>query len=157
MTREPLRGPGARMTIEIGQDTLSNRTFFERLPAIEDDLPAASVVDAVERAYQLAGRATAARILAELVTSAIDPAVGAVPVVVDVNRSHAEVVATRTTPLAALREATRRLAADRWDVVLLVPISRLGEAHEECNDSSVSRLQPYWKSDMIVFGRPETP
>ncbi|MFZ0492286.1 MAG: hypothetical protein WAM81_03690 [Acidimicrobiia bacterium] len=64
------------------------------------------------------------------------------------------------TPLgdpAAHRPVFRRLAADGWQVHVLVPLERMGEAHRGLRGVAV-RLQGWWLDDGSVhFGRPEIP
>lgn len=58
---------------------------------------------------------------------------------------------------AGHRPIFRRLAVDGWQVHVLVPLERLGEAHR-CLRGVDVMLQGWWTDDGGVhFGRPETP
>jgi len=58
---------------------------------------------------------------------------------------------------AAHRPVFRRLAADGWQIHVLVPLERMGEAHRGLRGVDV-RLQGWWLDDGSVhFGQPEIP
>ena len=57
-------------------------------------------------------------------------------------------------PLAALSRAS---AGPEWQVMVIVPAARMGEAHRALRGSPVT-LQPWWSDDEGVrFGGPEVP
>jgi hypothetical protein len=60
-------------------------------------------------------------------------------------------------PLAPLGEASRRSAGPEWQVAVIVPAARMGEAHRALRGFPVT-LQPWWPdAGDDRFGGPEVP
>lgn len=58
--------------------------------------------------------------------------------------------------LAPLAEASRLVAVPEWQVSVVVPAARMGEAHRALRGSPVT-LQPWWDDEGVRFGGPEVP
>lgn len=58
----------------------------------------------------------------------------------------------------ALAPGIDRLAATGWEVTVLVPTRRMGEAHRALRGRQ-ARLQPWWRDEdaAMCFGTPEVP
>lgn len=113
----------------------------------------ASVVDAYtarrERVQQMP--------LSELIDGAVPSAAAGVAAVVAGDMRIVEIVADDEFDLEQLASATWTLAGRGWDVTVLVPCNRLGDAHTSLRAAPCS-LQGWWFDENGVwFGAHETP
>jgi len=90
-----------------------------------------------------------------LATFAEDPVLDGIAVVAP-ERGLVEWFPSEDQSLIALVGPSRAHAAD-WDVSVIVPAARMGEAHRALRGAPIT-LQPWWSDDEGVrFGGPEVP
>jgi len=78
-------------------------------------------------------------------------------VVVAPERGIVEWFPSDRQPLAPLAPVVRQSVGPEWQVAVIIPASRMGEAHRALRGSPVT-LQPWWSDDDGVrFGGPEVP
>ena len=66
-------------------------------------------------------------------------------------------IAVDERAVEAVATAVWDLGGAGWDVVVLIPAARCGEAHATLRGAPCT-LQPWWTADdAIAFGKPETP
>lgn len=95
--------------------------------------------------------------LSELVDNAVAAEVAAVTAVVAGDMRVVEIIADDEFDLEMLAAATWTLAGRGWDVTVLVPCNRLGDAHTSLR-AAPCRLQGWWFDENGVwFGAHETP
>ena len=87
---------------------------------------------------------------------AVDEATGEESSVI-ISDEYIDWVLTDQGDPGAHRPVFRRLVADGWQIHVLVPLERMGEAHRGLRGVDV-RLQGWWLDDGSVhFGQPEIP
>ena len=126
--------------------------LIQQTPDITGDVTAA-VVD-----IYTARRERVQRIpLADLVAGSVGADLSSITAVVAGDVRVVEIVAEDFDDLERLAPATWTLAGRGWDVVVLVPCNRVGDAHVSLR-AAPCLLQPWWLDDHGVwFGALETP
>jgi len=95
--------------------------------------------------------------LADLVTGSVSADLSAIIAVVAGDLRVVEIVAEDYDDLERLAPATWTLAGRGWDVIVLVPCNRVGDAHASLR-AAPCQLQPWWLDEHGVwFGALETP
>jgi hypothetical protein len=95
--------------------------------------------------------------LAAMLTGAVAGDVNGVRAVAAGDLRVVEIVIPEEVPCDAVAPATRLLAGRGWDVAVLVPAFRLGEAHGSLRGAPC-RLQPWWiDGGEVCFGAYEIP
>jgi len=95
--------------------------------------------------------------LADLVAGAVTVNLSAVTSVVAGDMRRVEIITDDHHDLEQLASATWVLAGRGWDVTVLIPCNRVGDAHTSLR-SAPCQLQPWWFDEHGVwFGAPETP
>lgn len=95
--------------------------------------------------------------LADLVAGTVAADLSAVTAVVAGDLRVVEIVAEDYDDLERLAPAAWTLAGRGWDVIVLVPCNRVGDAHASLR-AAPCRLQPWWLDEHGVwFGALETP
>jgi hypothetical protein len=95
--------------------------------------------------------------LADLVAGSVSVDLSAVTAVVAGDLRVVEIVAEGYDDLDRLAPATWTLAGRGWDVIVLVPCNRVGDAHASLR-AAPCLLQPWWFDEHGVwFGALETP
>ncbi len=115
------------------------------------------VVEGVMAAY--AGRQDRAitTLLGEVCDRRLSAEVSEIPCTVAGAQRIVEIVVDAEPDCDLLAPAVWALAERGWQVVALVPLERLGEAHGALRGSPCL-LQPWWlDADTVRFGRSETP
>lgn len=111
------------------------------------------VAGAVLAAYARLGGTVVETTLSEI--SEIEGIPGRVVVAADLG--IAECLLLEGTDPAHLVPGIERLAAVGWEVTLVSPAARMGEAHRALRGSP-ARLQAWWREgDQLCFGVPEVP
>ncbi len=106
-------------------------------------------------AYARRGEPVVQSWLAEMAEAPVTDELGFLRCVVAIDRRVVEIVVTPTAALAGLSFAVWRLAGSGWQVVVLSPANRMGEAHAALRGTPCT-VQPWWTDDGIVsFGRVE--
>jgi hypothetical protein len=107
-------------------------------------------------AYALRHEAVVESWLAEMAGAPITDALGFASCVVAIDRRIVEVVLTPSTELSGLSSAIWRLTSSGWQVTILAPRMRLGEAHRSLRGTPCV-IQPWWidDGDRVAFGRIE--
>ncbi len=117
--------------------------------------PASAAVGAAMAAYARRGEPVVQSWLAEMAEAPVTDELGFLRCVVAIDRRVVEIVVTPTAALAGLSFAVWRLAGSGWQVVVLSPANRMGEAHAALRGTPCT-IQPWWTDDGIVsFGRVE--
>ena len=118
---------------------------------------AARVAAAAGRSYAIRGEFVVESALADAPLAAVLPDLAGSRSVVVPERRRCEIVlddGAAATDLIAVADA---LAADGWEVVVLLPAARLGEAHTGLRGTPCT-LQPWWwHANRICFGGIEIP
>ena len=118
---------------------------------------AASVTDAVVAAYTARREKVHTMAVSELVSGIVSADFSALTAVVAPEQRVTEVVADDALNLERLAAAAWALAGRGWDLVVLVPTSRIGDAHASLR-SAPCVIQPWWSdADGVWFGSFETP
>lgn len=118
---------------------------------------ATAVTDAVIAAYKARRERVQTMRVSDLVAGAVSSDLSGVTAVVAAELRAAEIVADADLDLERLAAATWALAGRGWEVVVLVPCSRVGDAHNSLR-AAPCVLQPWWTDgDGIWFGAFETP
>lgn len=114
-------------------------------------------VSTATRAYQALGVPTNVTSVAGVITTDLG-SIGELPALVALSSMRIEIAVAADTPLGAVAASFQALADQGWQIILLVPLHRLAEAHEVCRLQGVSALQAYWDNrGTVVFGREEAP
>mgnify|MGYP001815120003 FL=1 len=118
---------------------------------------AASVTDAVVAAYSARREKVQTMPVSDLVSGSVSADLSALTAVVAAEPRVAEIVADAGSDLERLAAAAWALSGRGWDLIVLVPASRIGDAHSSLR-SSPCLIQPWWSdADGIWFGALETP
>ncbi|MCP3975875.1 MAG: hypothetical protein GY720_15450 [bacterium] len=125
---------------------------------IEETLDVAAHVTAgVVDAYTARRERVQQMSLGELVDGALPDGAAGVAAVVAGDMRIVEIVADDEYDLEQLASATWALAGRGWDVTVLVPCNRLGDAHSSLR-AAPCQLQGWWFDENGVwFGAHETP
>ena len=95
--------------------------------------------------------------LADLISGSVAADLSAVTAVVAGDMRAVEIVADDYDDLERLTSAIWVLAGRGWDVIVLVPCNRVGDAHAALR-AAPCQLQPWWVDEHGVwFGAFETP
>lgn len=117
----------------------------------------ASVTDAVVAAYSARRERVQTMALSDLVEGAVAADLSGMSAIVAAEIRVAEVVADHAFDLERLPSAAWALAGRGWDMIVLVPCDRVGDAHTALR-SAPCKLQPWWlDADGVWFGALETP
>lgn len=117
----------------------------------------ASVTDAVIAAYSARRERVQTMALGDLVEGAVAADLSGVSALVAADMRVAEVIADHGVDLERLPSAAWALASRGWDMIVLVPCDRIGDAHTSLRSAPCS-LQPWWfDADGVWFGALETP
>ncbi len=126
--------------------------LIQRTPDVTGDVTAA-VVDSYAARRERVQRIP----LADLVAGSVGADLSSITAVVAGDTRVVEIVAEDFDNLERLAPATWTLAGRGWDVVVLVPCNRVGDAHASLR-AAPCLLQPWWLDDHGVwFGALETP
>ena len=118
---------------------------------------ATAVTDAVIAAYRARRERVQTMRVSDLVAGAVSSDLSEVTAVVAAELRSAEIIADAHLDLERLAAATWALAGRGWEVVVLVPCNRVGDAHNSLR-AAPCVLQPWWMDgDGIWFGAFETP
>ena len=118
---------------------------------------AAAVTDAVVAAYTARRDTVRVMPVSDLVAGTVAADLSAVSAVVSADQRVAEIVVDDSVDLEQLAASAWALAGRGWDIVVLVPCDRIGDAHSSLR-AAPCLLQPWWSdSDGIWFGAMETP
>ncbi len=118
---------------------------------------AAGVTDAVVAAYTARREKVHTMPVSELVAGIVNADLSALTAVVVPEQRVAEIVADDALNLERLAAAAWALAGRGWDLIVLVPTSRIGDAHTSLR-SAPCVIQPWWgDADGVWFGAFETP
>jgi len=118
---------------------------------------AAGVTDAVVAAYTARREKVRTMPVSELVSGFVSSDLSTLTAVVAAEQRVAEIVAEDSHNLERLAAAAWALAGRGWDLIVLVPTSRIGDAHASLR-SAPCLIQPWWSdADGVWFGALETP
>lgn len=118
---------------------------------------ATAVADAVVATYEARRDKVKLMSLAELVAGSVAADLSGVAAIVAAEHRVAEIVAADGLDLERLAAAAWTLDGRGWDVTVLVPCDRIGDAHASLR-AAPCRLQPWWQDEAGVwFGAFETP
>lgn len=118
---------------------------------------ATNVADAVVATYAARRDKVQLMSVAELVAGSVSSDLSGITAIVAAEHRVAEIVAADGLDLERLAAASWALAGRGWDVTVLVPCDRIGDAHASLR-SAPCRLQPWWQdSEGVWFGAFETP
>jgi hypothetical protein len=122
--------------------------------AAETIVPSADLLATVGAAYTRTGVTVVETPVSAIVGE--DTARGTAVIAADLG--IVECILPDDTPPASLASGVAGLAAAGWDVNVLVPLERLGEAHRGLRGRP-TRLQAWWLDPEhgICFGKPEVP
>ena len=125
---------------------------------IEETVDAAAhVIAGVVDAYSARRERVQSMPLTELLSGDISPDLAAVTTVVAGDLRTVEVITDDQLDLERLAAATWLLSGRGWDVTVVVPCNRIGDAHASLR-AAPCRLQPWWFDEHGVwFGAPEIP
>jgi len=111
----------------------------------------------VVEAYSLRRERVQQMRLADLVAGSVSADLSGVPAIVVADARIVELVVGNSADLEALAPATWILSGRGWDVVVLVPCNRIGDAHSSLR-AAPCQLQPWWlDADGVWFGACEIP
>lgn len=117
----------------------------------------AAVTDSVTAAYATRRERVQTMALGDLVAGAVAADLSTVTAVVAADLRVVEIVAEDGFDLERLAAAAWALSGRGWEVTVLVPCDRIGDAHASLR-TTPCRLQPWWlDGDGIWFGAFETP
>lgn len=117
----------------------------------------ATVTDAVIAAYSARRERVQTMALSDLVEGSVAADLSGVSAIVAAEMRVAEIVADHSVDLERLPAAAWALASRGWDMTVLVPCDRIGDAHTSLRSAPCS-LQPWWfDADGVWFGALETP
>lgn len=118
---------------------------------------AANVTEAVVAAYAARGDRVRTMPVSELVSGVVSADLSKLTAVVAAEQRVAEIVADDALDLERLAATAWALAGRGWDLFVLVPTSRIGDAHASLR-TAPCKIQPWWSdADGVWFGAPETP
>jgi len=118
---------------------------------------AAHVSSGVVDAYLARSERVQTMALSELVADSVATDLSDLTAVVIGDIRTVEVVVDNHFDLERLAAAAWVLAGRGWDVMVLVPCNRIGDAHASLR-AAPCLLQPWWfDEDGVWFGNPETP
>ena len=118
---------------------------------------AAAVTDAVVAAYSARQERVRTMSVADLVSGVVSADLSSISAVVAAEQRLAEIIVAEDTNLEQLAAASWALSGRGWDIIVLVPCGRIGDAHSSLR-ATPCQIQPWWSdADGIWFGALETP
>jgi len=125
---------------------------------IEESIDVATQVAAgVVDSYKVRGERVQAISLADMLAGAVAADLSDLTAIVAADARVVEVVADDHLDLERLAAASWVLTGRGWDVTVLVPCNRIGDAHASLRAAPCT-LQPWWiDADGVWFGGRETP
>jgi hypothetical protein len=115
------------------------------------------VAAAAGRSYAVRGEFVVESMLADAPLAATYPDVPGSRSVVVPERRRCEIVLDDEAVVTDLIQVADALDADGWEVVVLLPSSRLGEAHAGLRGTPCTLQSWWWHGDRICFGGSEIP
>ncbi len=119
--------------------------------------PKAAVIEAAVASYAARGDRVRVMPLSDLVADSVSADLSTVSAIIAAEQRAVEIVADDGLELERLAPATWAMAGRGWDVVVLVPSERIGDAHASLR-SVPCHLQPWWIDPAgLWFGALEIP